>query len=119
MILSHHVNVFLLKLELCYHRRRVCELFVHFIAGSFLKLLKTLKSDGGVTMTPNDTTSSSTATNFSQMERELRELREENDFLNNRITLGGSTDEPLDESKAKVTLVRTKRDVVSVDVCVS
>ena len=50
--------------------------------------------------------------NLSQMQEELQQLRAENDALNKRITLGGATGEAMDESKAKVMLVRANRDVV-------
>ncbi|KAK2181317.1 hypothetical protein NP493_403g01021 [Ridgeia piscesae] len=81
----------------------------HF-KGGLLKLLKGLKSDGGATMTSYDSMTSETM-NLSQMQEELQQLRAENDALNKRITLGGATCEAMDESKAKVMLVRANRDV--------
>ena len=62
-------------------------------------------------MTSYDSLTSETM-NLSQMQEELQQLRAENDALNKRVTLGGATGEAMDESKAKVMLVRANRDVV-------
>ena len=77
-------------------------LSMYAVVGGLLKLLKSLKSDDGTTMTSE-----------SQMQQELEQLQAENDILNKRLTLGGTSDELMDESKAKVMLVRANRDVVS------
>lgn len=86
----------------------LCLRVVCAVVGGLLKLLKSLKSDGGTTMTSHDT-----MTSESQMQQELEQLQAENDILNKRLTLGGTSDELMDESKAKVMLVRANRDVVS------